>query len=85
MLVGARNKREMRILAKELSQLKCLPVQPEISSHAIHLLIKYHLSHGLDFHDALIAATAIYYDIELLTLNVKDFAYISGIKLYEEV
>jgi len=82
MLVGARNKHEMQILTKELGQLKCLPIQSEISTNSIHLLVQYHLSHGLDFHDALIAATAIYYDIELYTLNIKDFSFITNLKLY---
>ena len=82
MIAGARNKYEMQILINELAQLQCLPIQSKISDHAIHLLVEYHLSHGLDFHDALIAATAIYYNIELLTLNIKDFSFISDIKLY---
>ena len=81
-LVGARNKQEMKILIKELRQMKCLPIQSEISMRAIQLLIAYHLSHGLDFHDALIASTAIHHNIELFTLNVKDFAFISDIRLY---
>ena len=81
-LVGARNKREMQILVKELGQVQCLPIKSEISDYAIQLLITYHLSHGLDFHDALIASTAIHYDIELYTLNVRDFSFISNIKLY---
>ena len=84
MLVGARNKYEMQILIKELGQLQCLPVQSEISTRSIHLLMQYHLSHGLDFHDALIAATAIHYNIKLFTLNVKDFTFISGLKLYKQ-
>jgi predicted nucleic acid-binding protein len=83
MLVGARNQHEMKILIKELGLLKCLPIQSEISARAIHLLVEYHLSHGLDFHDALIAATAIHYNLELFTLNVKDFAFLSDIKLYK--
>ena len=82
MLVGARNKREVQILVKELGQIKCLPLQSDISDYSIQLLVTYHLSHGLDFHDALIAATAIRYNIELYTLNVKDFVFISSVKLY---
>ena len=83
MLIGARNKHEMQTLIKELAQLKFLPVQLEISIHSINLLIQYRLSHGLDFHDALIASTAIYHNIELFTLNVKDFKFISGLKMYQ--
>ena len=75
-------KREMQILVKELEQLKCLPVQAEISSLSIQLLVKYHLSHGLDYHDALIAATSIYHQLDLYTLNIKDFIFIPEIKLF---
>ena len=82
-LVGARNKREMKILTEELEQMKCLPIQSEISARAIHLLVRYYLSHGLDFHDALIAATAIHHNIELFTLNIRDFAFILDVKLYD--
>ena len=83
LFVGARDKRELQILRKEVSQLTILPIQQEISAMAINLLEKYCLSHKLDFHDALIAATSLYHNIDLFTLNVKDFIYISGINLYQ--
>lgn len=35
----------------------------------------------LSFADAAIAATTIYYDAELATLNIKDFADIPHLKL----
>jgi predicted nucleic acid-binding protein len=82
LFVGALNKRELQILRKEVNQLTILPIQQEISTMAISLLEKYCLSHKPDFHDALIAATSLCHNVELFTLNVKDFIYISGIKLY---
>jgi predicted nucleic acid-binding protein len=82
LFVGALNKRELQILRKDVNLLTVLPIQSGISTTAISLLEKYCLSHGLDFHDALIAATAIYHRIELFTLNVKDFIYIPEITLY---
>jgi predicted nucleic acid-binding protein len=82
LLVGVRNKRELQTLIKELGQLKTLPIQPHISTMAIELLEKYYLSHNLDFHDALIAATAIYHGIELYTLNIKDFIFLPGVKFF---
>ena len=45
-------------------------------------LEKYCLSHNMDFHDALIAATSLYHNLPLFTLNIKDFIYISGINLH---
>jgi tRNA(fMet)-specific endonuclease VapC len=38
--------------------------------------------HTLHIADAFIAATAIHYQLELLTYNVKDFRFIENIKLY---
>jgi len=43
----------------------------------------YCLSHRLEFADALIAATAIFHNANLFTLNRKDFACIPYLKLYE--
>jgi predicted nucleic acid-binding protein len=80
--VGASNKRELQRLQKDANKLLILPIQEQISTTSISLLGKYTLSHGLDFHDALIAATAAYHHISLFTLNVKDFLFISEVTLY---
>ena len=56
----------------------------EITEIAINLVEKYSKSHGLKIPDALIAATAIYYDITLWTYNIKDFHFIEGLKLFKE-
>lgn len=42
----------------------------------------YSLSHKLSIPDAIIAATALVYDLELYTLNLKDFRFIPGLTLY---
>jgi predicted nucleic acid-binding protein len=82
LLVGVRNKHEMQILSQELNLLTILPIQSDISSMAILLLENFYLSHRLDFHDALIAATAIYNDFELYTLNLKHFVFIPELRIY---
>jgi predicted nucleic acid-binding protein len=43
---------------------------------------KYVLSHKLALPDGFIAASALAYDMELYTLNLKDYRFISGLKLY---
>ena len=58
------------------------PIEKSISNHAVSLIEKHALSHKLSLPDALIAATAVYYDIELYTLNLKDFKFIEDIKLF---
>ena len=80
---GARNKKELQTIAKDLKKLDILAIQTEISSKAVALVEKYALSHKLDIPDALIASTAIYHNLPLYTLNMKDFVFIEGIKLYK--
>ncbi len=79
---GAKNRQELRRIRVHLSQVAQFPVDTHISDIAIGLLERYVLSHRLSVPDALIAATAMRHDIALYTLNVKDFQYISGLRLY---
>ena len=41
----------------------------------------YGLAFGISIPDAIIAATVLIYDLELRTLNVKDFRAIPGLKI----
>lgn len=82
LLFGARNKSELKIIRKDLNKLTILPIQSKVSTLAVELVEKYSLSHNLALPDALIAATAIIYDLHLYTLNIKDFKYIDGVKLF---
>ena len=79
---GAKNKQELNFIRKDLSSINILPVQAGISSIAISLMETYCLSHRLALADAYIAATAIYHNIELYTLNLKDFYFLPDIKIY---
>lgn len=65
-------------LEKILSGLNIIPLQNDIIQSAGRLKAKY----GTDIVDSIIAASAIDYDVELVTLNIKDFEKISGLKLY---
>jgi len=78
---GAINKVELKLINNDLSKISVLHINEEISDMAVNLVETYCLSHKLDIEDALIAATAIYYHIELFTLNMKDFKFIPNIKL----
>ncbi len=81
LLYGARDKRELKIIKEDISKLINLPITSEISNLAINLIQEYCLSHKLGLPDALIAATSLFYEIDLYTLNVKDFSYIDKISL----
>jgi len=48
----------------------------------LNLLNKYSLSHKLSLPDAFIAALAIANDIQLYTLNSRDFRFIDGLQLF---
>jgi predicted nucleic acid-binding protein len=80
---GARYKKELHAIAKDMKKLQVLNIQSEVSSKAVELVAKYALSHKLAIPDALIAATSICNNLPLYTLNLKDFIYIDGLKLYK--
>jgi predicted nucleic acid-binding protein len=82
LLFGARNKRELQLIRKDLNKLTILPIEVPISALAVNLVEQYSLSHKLALPDALVAATAIYYNIPLYTLNTKDFKYLPDIILH---
>lgn len=82
LLYGARNKRELAAIRKDLNQLSIAPIDAPISTLAVELVEVYALSHKLSLPDALIAATSLVHNIELYTLNSKDFRYLKGLKLF---
>ena len=81
---GAINKRELNKIKRALSEFDILLLNEDITQIAVELIEKYSKSHGLRIPDALIASTAIYYDITLWTYNVKDFRFIDNVRLFKE-
>lgn len=81
---GALNKRELSKIRNRLQKLEVIDLDKPITEKAIHLIEKYAKSHGLCIPDALIAATAICSEMELLTFNLKDFKFIEDIRLYSK-
>jgi len=80
---GARDKRDLQEITTDLEGLPNFSLQPEIAEMAVDLVKTYSLSHKLEFADALIAATALHYDVKLFTLNRKDFTFIPNLKFHE--
>lgn len=68
-------KNELEIL---LSEMSILPLEENISVKAGEIKAKY----NLDLIDAIIGATSILHNLDLVTLNIKDFEKIRGIKLW---
>jgi predicted nucleic acid-binding protein len=81
LFVGCRNKTELRQVEKFLKRFIPLKLSERVSDTAIKLLRQYRLSHGLLIADSLIAATAIAFDVELITKNQRDYQFIVRLKL----
>ncbi len=81
LIVGARNKKEAQLLHQFIARFEMIHLEPAISILAFKLIGRYSKSHALDIPGALIGATAIDKQAQLLTYNHKDFQYISELRL----
>ncbi len=70
-----------RRIKRSLQSLKFYPLTNDIAQKAIELIDAYSNSHGLLLADAIIAATALEYDLTLITYNKKHFQFIKDLKL----
>jgi len=68
-------------LEKKLLNVQVIDLSKEVGAYALSLVKGY--PNKLKCADALIAATARIYGLELYTNNIKDFGEISGLKLYK--
>ncbi len=82
---GALNKTELEKIKRHLSSIHCFPLAQAVSYRFLQLMETYSLSHKLSLPDALIAATALEYNLKLYTLNARDFHFITYIQLYQPV
>ena len=71
------NQVQKRFLENFFKAITVLPISDGIATQAIEIRQKRPVSLG----DALIAATAIVFDIELLTENIKDYKGVQGLSL----
>jgi predicted nucleic acid-binding protein len=81
LIIGCRNKNELRSLDKFIYRFRFIQLDGEITDKAIELLKHYRLSHGLLIADALIAATVIIHDAQLASKNQSDYRFIKDLKL----
>ena len=80
---GARDKAELGRIQRHLALIEHIPLDADISGKFLSLLEEYALSHRLSVPDALIAATALSQNIPIFTLNIRDFHFISNLKIHE--
>ena len=81
LFVGCRNKVELLEVEKFLRRFQILPLTEPVSDAAVDLLRQYRLSHGLLIPDALIAATALVFDMPFISKNQRDYRFIAGLNL----
>jgi len=82
LLQGSKDKAELRQIEKYLACFTVVHFNENVSKKAIELVKTYSKSHGLLLADAIIAATCLENDRELMTFNIKDFKFIRGLKLF---
>jgi predicted nucleic acid-binding protein len=83
LLQGAKDKREVKVIKKYLSdlQFRMLPLSENIGHRASIYMEEYALSIAMGMPDALIAATAVEYQEELITGNRKHYKAIKDLEL----
>jgi hypothetical protein len=81
LIVGCRNKTDLRSLERFLTRFQVLNVNEQASATAVDLLRRYRLSHGLLIADALIAATALSLGLPFVTKNERDYRFITELRL----
>lgn len=81
LIVGCRNKAELRALEQFLRRFRILKINEPISDKAVELLQQYRLSHGLLIADAFIAATALSWNYPLASKNQSDYRFIADLDL----
>ena len=83
LIFGATDKKHHLRLVAFISNSIVVPIDKEVSDLHFELVKKYSLSHRLKVQDALIAATALTYDLVFYSNNKKDFKFVEGLRLVE--
>ena len=78
---GATNKENLQQINRFLKQYIVLPIEYHISNIFSNLIQKYVLSHDTDIGDTFVAATSLYYQLPLLTINHKHYKHIPNLQL----
>ena len=78
---GATSKENLLQINRFLKQYIILPIEYQISNIFSNLVQKYVLSHDTDIGDTFVAATCLYYQLPLLTMNHRHYKHIPNLQL----
>lgn len=81
LIQGTKIKKQIAVIDAAVNDLTVYSINETITTLAIDLMRKFFHSHHLLFLDALIAATAITYKLNLVTTNIKHFQMIKELNL----
>lgn len=82
LFVGIRDNHEKNAIESFLDACKIISVDRDIAQTGGAFRQKYGKSHGTEFTDALIAATAHHHEATLVTLNTRHFPMVKTIRPY---
>ncbi|RYF68584.1 MAG: type II toxin-antitoxin system VapC family toxin [Cytophagaceae bacterium] len=82
---GVLDKDDLQRTRKALNGFVVLDLDPAVVQLAMQLQQQYILLHQPGIPDVLIAATALIYDLELRTYNLKDFRFIPGLHVSNQL
>jgi predicted nucleic acid-binding protein len=78
---GARDRREQTLIESFLATFDVVVPNAADGLSALNLYQQFRLSHGVDWPDCQIAATATRLGVEVFTLNTKHFSAIPGLRV----
>ncbi len=81
LLVGSRDRRDLRTHVAMWRRLRVVGVTDHDFQHALRLLAKHHLADATGWPDCIIAATCLRLGASLATLNVKHFKAFRGLRV----
>jgi predicted nucleic acid-binding protein len=81
LIVGARDRKELRAIEQLLARFKIQPIAADDSVRALQWLRKYHHAHRVGFHDCLLGAAAVRLRVCVATLNEKHFEILPGVRV----
>lgn len=79
---GCNSEKRIILLKEQLDSYSILKINESISDLAFEIFNAYKPEYDVRPADSFIAATALFFDLELYTDNKKDYQFIKGLKFY---